>query len=163
MVAIDIPTLVRYNAWANGRLLDACEQLANEAFVRDAEPDPGWGSLRGILVHALDAEYGWRCVLQEEEDTIIDPSDFADVAALKARWAIEHAAWEDYVDHLERENVDLEGGAEEAGVGTIWQTILHVMIHSVQHRSEAAAILTGLGHSPGELDFGVFLKEGGGA
>ena len=163
MNAIDISTLVRFNAWANGRLLAACEQLPADAFVQDAEPDPGWGSLRGILVHALDTEYGWRCVLQGlDADTILHPTDFADVAALKARWAIEDAAWRDYVDHLERQKVDLGAGADEAGVGAIWHTILHVMIHSVQHRSEAAAILTGHGFSPGDLDFDVFLKEGSG-
>ena len=41
----------------------------------------------------------------------------------------------------------------------IWQTILHVVAHGIQHRSEAAAILTGYGHSPGEMDFDLFLNE----
>lgn len=35
---------------------------------------------------------------------------------------------------------------------------MHVVIHGVQHRSEAAAILTDYGWSPGDLDFDVFLK-----
>jgi hypothetical protein len=29
----------------------------------------------------------------------------------------------------------------------------------MQHRSEAAALLTGYGQSPGEIDFTVFLNE----
>jgi len=160
MYASDISTLVRFNVWANGRLLTACEKLSDEVFVRSVEPDPGWGSLRGILVHALDTEYGWRSILQgQDANTILQATDFADVTSLRARWEIEDAAWMEYLSQLEREIVDRGGSGDEDRVRTVWQTIMHVLIHSVQHRSEAALILTGYGHSPGDLDFDVFLKE----
>lgn len=45
----DIVTLIRYNFWANERILTACEQISVEQFRREVTPDPGWGSLRGIL------------------------------------------------------------------------------------------------------------------
>lgn len=41
----------------------------------------------------------------------------------------------------------------------LWHCLLHVVNHGPQHRSEAAAILTGYGHSPGDLDFTAFLNE----
>lgn len=154
----DIATLIRFNVWANRRLLAACTQLTPEEFTDKVIPDPGWGSLRGILVHALDTEYGWRSTLQAQEDLILEAADFPDVAALKARWEVESTAWFEYVADLGEEHIH-QGYGESPGGPEVWQTILHVVMHSVQHRSEAAAILTGYGHSPGELDFDLFLKE----
>jgi len=39
----------------------------------------------------------------------------------------------------------------------LWQAMLHVTYHSMQHRSEVAAMLTAAGHSPGELGLTAFL------
>ena len=158
----DISTLIHFTFWANGRILTASERLTPNEFIRAVTPDPGWGSLRGILVHTLDTEYGWRLILQaqESEDIILEASDFADVAALKTRWDIEKAAWLAYVSTLSDESLNQGYGEKPHNGPNLWQTIMHVVTHSVQHRSEAAFILTGYGHSPGELDFGQFLVKG---
>lgn len=156
----DITTFVAYNFWANERLLAACQRLTTDEFTRAVAPDPGWGSLRGILVHALDTEYGWRSILQTQDaDTVLDAADFADVAALKARWETERAAWLAYVAGLSVGALNSGYGDEPDAGPKVWQTIVHVVNHGTQHRSEAAAILTGYGQSPGELDFDAFLKE----
>jgi uncharacterized damage-inducible protein DinB len=156
----DISALIAYNFWANNRILTACERISTDEFTRDVVPDPGWGSLRGILVHTLDTEYGWRSVLQSQDaSAILDATDFADVAALRARWGTEQAAWFDYEAGLSVESLNAGYGDQPQRGPKVWQTIVHVATHGTQHRSEAAAILTGYGQSPGELDFDLFLEE----
>lgn len=155
-----ITTLIAYNFWANERILMACEQLSTDEFTRAVTPDPGWGSLRGILVHILDTEYGWRSVLQSQAaDILLEATDFADGAELRARWNTEQAAWLAYAAELSTERINNRYGDDPTQGPRVWQTILHVINHGTQHRSEAAAILTGYHCSPGEFDFDLFLQE----
>ena len=156
----EITALIAYNFWANKRILDRCEQVALEDLIRPLVPDPGRGSLRGILVHALDAEMGWRSILQFHEDTpILDERNFGDIAALKARWDAEQNAWFEYAAALRPEDLNTSYKAGPGKSPKVWQIIVHVVNHGTQHRSEAAAILTGYGLSPGELDLDLFLQE----
>lgn len=156
----DISTLIAYNFWAVERILATCERVTPEEFIREITPNPGWSCLRGILVHALDTEYGWRSILQAQNDSeILEEAGFADVAALKTRWDEERAAWLAYEADLSEDTLNKGYGNDPATSPKVWQTIVHVVNHGTQHRSEAAAILTGFGQSPGELDFDTFLAE----
>ena len=156
----DITTLLYFNYWANSRILAACELISLEEFKLPVTPDPGWGSLGGILVHILDTEYGWRSALQVlDEDYILKENDFSDVEEIKIRWEKERSAWFDYIAQLSDKSVNLAYGDDSQKGPKIWQMILHVVTHGIYHRSEAAAILTGYGQSPGELDFDLFLQE----
>ena len=155
-----IATLVHFNFWADNHILATSKRISVDEFTRLYVPDPGWASLRGILVHTLDTEYGWRSVLQElDADEILGVDDFPTVAVLKSQWDIERAAWINYVTGLRIERLNLGNGNDAQNGPKVWQTIVHVVTHGIQHRSEAAAILTGYGQSPGDLDFDKFLKE----
>lgn len=159
---LEIIQLIHYNFWADERILDACAGLPDADFTRPLAPDPGWGSLRGILVHALDAEKGWRAVLQGQDAAfILEEAGFPDVGTLRERWAAERDAWLAYAAGLGDEQLNRSTGAVHDQGMLAWQVIIHVVNHSTQHRAEAAAILTGLGRSPGELDFDVYLFGSG--
>ncbi len=154
----DIETLIAYNFWADNEILSACERLSAADFTRQATPDPGWHSLRGTLVHLLDTEYGWRAALQNLPDSgVMREADFPDVASLRVRWQQEEAAWRAYIAGLDEAALNAVWRAEDTIQRTRWQTILHVINDGIHHRSEAAAMLTGYGRSPGELDFEGYL------
>lgn len=156
----DISALIAYNFWADDRILTACEQISVDEFTREITPNPGWGSLRGILVHGLDTEYGWRLILQAQDASeILNEADFADVTALRTRWDMERNAWMMYESVLNEDILNKGYGDDSQASLNVWQKIVHVVNHGTQHRSEAAAFLTGYGQSPGELDFDIFLAE----
>ena len=156
----DIVTLISYTFWADRRILDACERITAADFIRAASPDPGWHSLRGTLVHALDTAYGWRTALQEIEETgVMDESLFADVVSLKKRWEEEQQAWLAYLTTLTDDELNAVWWAQGKSQRTRWQTMMHVVNDLTYHRSEAAAMLTGYGQSPGELDFDQYVVD----
>lgn len=41
----------------------------------------------------------------------------------------------------------------------LWECMAHLINHGTQHKTEAAAILTDIGHSPGDIDLIVYLNE----
>jgi uncharacterized damage-inducible protein DinB len=53
--------LIAYNGWANNLVLDAAAGLDKGQFKQNA--GGSWGSVRGHLVHILDAEVWWHSVL----------------------------------------------------------------------------------------------------
>ena len=160
----DIFLLYEYNDWATRRILTASAQVSPEQFMVPASHS--FGSLRGTLVHTLDAEYSWRMLLQHntlETFREMKDEDFPTLEALEQRWMREHELMRAYLASLQEEGVSgivryttPEGEKRER---VRWHCLLHVVNHGTHHRSEAAAILTDFGHSPGDLDFTVFLNE----
>jgi uncharacterized damage-inducible protein DinB len=81
----------------------------------------------------------------------------ATIAKLRTRWEEERQAMNAYLTDLSDDNLTAvvtikRWDGKEYGM-TIWHMLVHAMMHSMQHRSEAAAVLTSYGHSPGDLDF----------
>jgi len=116
--------------------------------------------LRGTLVHALDTAYGWRAALQGLEDAgVMDENSYADATSLKKRWLEEKESWLGYVSELTDDDLNAIWWSNEESKRRRWQTIMHVINDITHHRSEAAAMLTGYGQSPGELDFDQYIVD----
>ena len=157
----DIKLYYDYNEWANMRILEAAERASLEQLT--APNEFGWGDLRGALVHILDAEYGWFAFLFGGADEgILQADDFADIASLRERWQRQCQITRECLGTLADE--DLYQPREREGKGetyrwVLWQALVHVVNHGTQHRAECAALLTGFGHSPGDMDFTLFLRQ----
>ena len=156
----DILLLYQYNQWANRLILNAAANVTQEEYLAPASFPHG--GLRGTLVHALFAEWIWR---QRWEGTSpkkrFKPEDFPTFNSLRKRWAEEEQALMSFVDGLTDEKLEnkfnytsTEGMPHER---ILWQAMAHLVNHGTQHRTEAAAILTDLGHSPGDIDLLGFI------
>ena len=160
----DMLTIYDYNYWANRRILAASAQVSPEQFLAPATHS--LGSLRGTLAHTLDGECAWRMLYQHQTLDYFGAMQedmFPTFAALEQRWNEEERAMRDYLAHLTDDDLaeyvrytTQEGDKRER---LLWHCLFQVVNHGTQHRSEAAAILTDYGQSPGELDFTAFLNE----
>ena len=129
------------------------------------------------LVHILYAEWIWRKRTQEsyspgpqspwEALIIPDPVKEAPATfdALQARWSEEERAMRAYLAGLRDSDLEqvvlYQTMSGEARENLLWQLLAQVINHGTQHRSEAALRLTQLGHSPGDLDFIIYLRREG--
>ena len=164
MTKTDLRMLYAYNSWCNARILDSAAKLSDEQFVSsDTYPH---GGLRGTLVHTMFAEWTWRMRwlgTPPQHGYRFMLEEFPTVVALRARWTKEEAALMEFVEGLTDQTLasvidytSTEGGRHRRA---LWETMAHLVNHGTQHRSEAAAMLTALGHSPGDIDLIVYLNE----
>jgi len=123
----------------------------------------GQTPIRDTLVHVIDAEtchIRWLDGSMTREASFarkFPPGDYPDVIAVRAFWHLVARETATLLDSLATD-ADLERSCirqypdGRIVVRALWEVLLHVASHSTQHRSEAALMLTSLGHSPGNLD-----------
>ena len=148
--------------WANKRILKAASNVTEEQFLATATFPHG--GLRGTLTHTLFAEGIWRNRWEGISPIErIKPEDFPSFDSLCARWEEEEKKLMDFVEHVTDEVLQsiftYKNTRGEPMQNVLWQTMAHVVNHGTQHRSEAAALLTDFGHSPGDVDLILFLRE----
>jgi len=148
MKAEDIRFLYAYDQWATRRVLAALDGLDTDVWTRaNVIDERGLGS---ILVHQLGAAQRWRVMFETQGDGQgPHPEDepLPTVNELRDRWDVEWAATDAWLSAVTDDFLQIifEGVP-------VWQMMVHVVNHGTQHRSEAAALLTAEGHSPGDLD-----------
>jgi uncharacterized damage-inducible protein DinB len=156
----DILLLYKYNQWANALILNAATNVTQEEFLAPASFP--YGGLRGTLVHTLFAEWVWRQRWEGTSPTRrFKPEDFPTFDSLRMRWAEEEKALMSFAEGLSDEKLGSKfkynATDGEPHQRTLWHAMLHLVNHGTQHRAEAAAILTDLDHSPGDIDLLYFL------
>ena len=159
----DILLIYDYNYWANKRILTASEKVSEKQFL--APSSFPYGSLRGTLVHILEWEYAWRMFIQQSNWSAprLDGTEFPTLALIRTRANLEEQAMRSYLATLsDKDMTSHKYYTNERGEPRdliLWHCLYHLVNHGTQHRSEAAALLTDYGCSPGNLDFTVYLIE----
>ena len=158
----DILTLYQYNQWANAKILNAAANITQEQYLAGASFPHG--GLRGTLVHTLFAEWIWRQRWEGNSPTVrLKPDDFPTFESLRVRWAEEETLLIAFVESLTDERLNSKFSYKSTD-GTphermLWQAMAHVVNHGTQHRTEAAALLTDFGQSPGDIDMILYFIE----
>ncbi len=155
-------TLYDYNGWANRRILDTTAQLPPELYL--AGSGGSFPSLRDTLVHIMSAQWIWLSRWQGTSPrAMLDPHEYANVVAIRTRWEEIEQATQLFVGALDQDSlarvITYTNTHEEQWAYPLWQMLVHQVNHATQHRSEIAVTLTECGHSPGELDFLVYIDQ----
>ena len=165
MLAESLRTFYGYNRWATERLLDTATQLTAEQL--DAPAGGEQRSVHETLLHLMTTQKGWlswwdgSLPADEAYGLRLDPAQYPDVAAIRELWDALEQQTQAFLARLDDEllqrvySSQLPDGSEWQMV--LWKMMLHIANHGTQHRSEAAALLTGFGHSPGDLDMIFYL------
>lgn len=156
-------TLYDYNYWANKCILSCAAHLTADQFSDSTSYTDH--SPHQILVHTLGAEWIWRTRSQEGISPTALPTleELPTLEAIQRRWQSEEQKMRTFLAGL----TDAEfkqaiayrttGGTQRAT--PLGEILHHLLLHGMQHRSEMAAILTHFGHSPGDIDYIVFLRS----
>lgn len=165
MKTSEITTLFDYNSWATAKILQTAARLEPEQFV--VAPHAHSGDLRSILLHTLSVERLWRIRLATgSTPEHLRPEDFPTIATLQQHWGEEQHAMRAYLatldDDMLEASIQFRRFSDKLTPPFIrWHLLLQCLTHGVAHRSEAAALLTAYGQSPGDLDFFFYILEHG--
>jgi len=162
MILEVLRSLHEYSDWANRRVLATAEQLTAAEFIADA--GPSHGSIRNTLVHQMGGQWIWLERWQGRSPRRLPgPEGYPDLASVRGRWQEIEAGTQAFVSELDEQKLQqviayttTEGYPRSY---PLWRPIFHQLNHSTAHRSEAAVMLTNFGHSPGDLDYVIYLAE----
>jgi len=157
-----IQTLYHYSEWANQRILETAAKATAEQFLE--EVGVSYGSLRDTLVHIMSSQWMWLMRWTGTSPrSRLEADEYPDLASIRARWGEIEADSQQFLSELTPARLGgvvnyltIEG---EPRSYPLWQLMLQQVNHATQHRSEAAVMLTQFGHSPGDLDFVVYLRR----
>ena len=149
----EVRFLFDYDRWATKRVLAVLDGLDPEVWSRTNVVDER--GLGGILVHQLGAAQRWRHGFQDTgEEPTPEEEPLPTIADLRERWDAEWAAVDAWLATI------TDGFVAYVYEGVpVWQMLVHVVNHGTQHRTEAAALLTAEGRSPGQLDLIDYAEE----
>jgi uncharacterized damage-inducible protein DinB len=166
MKTSEVLHLYSYTCWATARILRTAARVTPDVLAKPA--GLAHGSMLGTLAHILGGEWVWRVRCEEGRSpgALLSAREFPDLAALERRWSGEERAMRRYLAGLSDAGLErvvrYRSTLDNREYATpLWQVLLHLVNHGTQHRGEVAAELTRAGHSPGDIDYIVYIRSGG--
>ncbi len=153
-----------YNNWANEKIFAQSGKVSREDF--NAPSVVEGRSLQQVLAHMVRIEKVWRLLAR---DGNVDPAHLPSEQQLSSIESIqdfsrqEHEKMMTFLEELPEENlpepmqVRRWDGVQVTMVRS--DMLVHLALHSMQHRTEAAVLLTQYGYSPGDLDYLFFAMR----
>lgn len=147
--------LIGYNEWANDRLLAACAGL----------PEAEFAGIASRLQHALSTQVYWHARWLHSErkggEIVAEIEQMATLDALRTAYARSHEEMRAFGEALTDADCErtenwwkVDGYDATMALG---DTIVQVVNHATQHRSEIAVEISAAGHSPGDLDYLFYI------
>ncbi len=161
---------LRYSAWANQRLLDACADRTGEELERDLRLSHR--TILATLQHVCDAEKVWLDCLSTTAaggkwilPTL--PAPNLTLADLGQIWPELWKGYEKWLEGLSGTKIELEAEVfvqiPDGSVPrfTRWKILRHMLDHSQFHRGQVVGMIRSLGHTPPAINRGDYWLAGG--
>lgn len=151
---------VGWTHWVIARVLDLAAPLSADDL--DRETTLPFGTLRRTLFHLLSVDWEWgEALMHLREMPSLTLEEASEIADMRARWqgyADTFSTWLQTQDStaLATPGVAIEWISDGREPVTAWIVVTHMCLHVMQHASEAAHLLTDVGHSPGDIDFAEY-------
>jgi uncharacterized damage-inducible protein DinB len=152
-------SLAAYNRWANDKIVAIADSLADDSLTAEAAHG---SSILDTLAHTVGTQLFWL----NNWTGLKSQYDFARAGLVEA-FANSHERMDALVAATDEAGWTRVIEFSFPGTPTLrlprWQTFGQVMYHGMQHRAQVAEGLTRLGHSPGDLNYIIWLLVHGGA
>ena len=148
---------LRYNRWANLRLLEVCSTLSEEQLQLSSRGT--YGSISATFLHLLAAEQRYLRRLVDFEPVLSENDAFPGIAKLK-----EHAerSGEALIDAVGKFDPDATTQGRDEWAVKQWVAMTQAMHHGNDHRTHICTILGQNGIDYGGLDVWAFAETDGG-
>lgn len=151
--------MFRHNAWANERLLEACEGLSDAQL--DATVVGTYDSIRNTLMHIVGAQERFVMALAESGPVTVfrERDPFPGVAKLRDAARTSSEALVELAAQAHAGATVTTTHRSEDFTLPVWLLLLQAITHATEHRAQVAAILTQQGIDPPGMDGWTYHEE----
>lgn len=144
---------VEFMIWGDLQILAAAQAVPEEEYHKDRGISAG--SLHGLLLHAMAAQFVWLERFHGRAPTFAEATNFPTREALARRWPEVHAALRAFMAAQTAESLEraltFKNMRGEMYTGSLGQLLLHVTDHGTYHRGQENTLIKLCGGIPVDI------------